>query len=150
MEAESSPPIKTLSGASRSRMAVPSAKNSGLDSTENMLISPSLAASRMVLIAAAVRTGRVLFSTTLCGLWPPWTRCGQAPPAQIAGWPAQSFRLRRGVHGDEHHVSIRNRGFYGSGKTEVSPPGPAHRHQTRLIDRQPGRSGSFQHQCAPG
>jgi len=36
MALESSPPIKTLSGFSKSFIAVPSAKNSGLDKTEKV------------------------------------------------------------------------------------------------------------------
>ena len=41
----SSPPIKTLSGSSKSLIAVPSAKNSGLDKTEKLLFSLPLAGS---------------------------------------------------------------------------------------------------------
>jgi hypothetical protein len=67
----SSPPINTRSGVSRSLMAVPSARNSGLESTAKLLrpegVSPS-AALRMVVITSAVRTGRVLVSTTI--VWP--------------------------------------------------------------------------------
>ena len=80
----SSPPIKMRSGVSRSLMAVPSARNSGLESTAKLLrpegVSSS-AAERMVVITSAVRTGRVLFSTTI--VWP-W--------AQAATWRADQRR----------------------------------------------------------
>ena len=67
---ESSPPIKTLSGFSKSLIAVPSAKNSGLDKTEKVLkVSFFLFSLLVVLsisfIACAVRTGRVLFLSLL-------------------------------------------------------------------------------------
>jgi len=63
-----SPPIKTLSGLSKSFIAVPSAKNSGLDNTSK-LISSLLefvsAEFNIFSITSAVLTGKVLFSTTI-------------------------------------------------------------------------------------
>ena len=46
-------------------MAVPSARNSGLETTSNS--TPPLLLLRMASMASAVRTGRVLFSTTIFG-----------------------------------------------------------------------------------
>ena len=69
-----SPPIKTLSGNSRSFIAVPSARNSGLDKTSKVTGSELFLplddsdASRICLITSAVLTGNVLFSTTM--VWP--------------------------------------------------------------------------------
>ena len=68
----SSLPINTRSGVSRSLMAVPSARNSGLESTEKVLLpagDSASAALRMVVITSAVRTGRVLVSTTIVRPW---------------------------------------------------------------------------------
>ena len=62
----SSPPIKTLSGSSKSLMAVPSAKNSGLDKTEKLLFLAALSEEKRIsFIVCAVLTGKVLFSTTI-------------------------------------------------------------------------------------
>ena len=64
------PPINTRSGLSRSLMAVPSARSSGLESTEKVLLPAGdsvSAALRMVVITSAVRTGRVLFPPRSCG-----------------------------------------------------------------------------------
>ena len=58
-----SDPIKTLSELSKSSIAVPSAKNSGFDRTSNLLLLEF--DFNIVLIAAAVLTGRVDFSTTI-------------------------------------------------------------------------------------
>lgn len=55
-----SPPMSTLEGHCRSVMAVPSARNSGLESTWN-LNCEALASTRLT--ASAVRTGTVDFST---------------------------------------------------------------------------------------
>ena len=61
-----SPPIKTLSGNSRSAIADPSAKNSGFDKTVNFLsLFIDCDSSRIDLIVCAVLTGKVLFSTTI-------------------------------------------------------------------------------------
>ena len=65
-----SPPISTLSGDSRSLIAVPSDKNSGLDKTSKVLLFlEELVISffwlRIDFITSAVRTGKVLFSTTI-------------------------------------------------------------------------------------
>ena len=60
------PPISTLSDLNRSSIAVPSAKNSGLDNTSKD--APCGDCSNMVWMALAVRTGRVLFSTTILSL----------------------------------------------------------------------------------
>ena len=73
MASLSSPPIRTLSGFFKSLIAVPSAKNSGFERTENVLVIEdlfisSVAASRIALIVWAVLTGNVLFSTTI--VWP--------------------------------------------------------------------------------
>lgn len=57
-------PIKTRSGPKRSSIAVPSAKNSGLDKISNRVFGLELA-SRIVLIDSAVRHGTVDFSTTI-------------------------------------------------------------------------------------
>jgi hypothetical protein len=57
-----SPPISTRDGKSKSCMAVPSAKNSGLLRTWNLCAE---ADARTRLILSAVRTGTVLFSTTI-------------------------------------------------------------------------------------
>ena len=49
-------------------MAVPSAKNLALDSTEKVLLPEAellSTAVRLVVITSAVRTGRVLFSTAI-------------------------------------------------------------------------------------
>ena len=60
----SSPPINIRSGFKRSSIAVPSAKNSGFDSTSNLM--PGLVlAFNILLILSAARTGTVLFSTTI-------------------------------------------------------------------------------------
>ena len=92
----------------------------------------------MVLIAAAVRTGRVLFSTTI--VWPlaAWACAAQASTQRRSlAWPAPSFRLRGGVHRNEHHARIRNRDFYGRGKAGIAPTCPPHHCiQARLINRQ--------------
>ena len=57
----SSPPMRTRSGYSRSLTAVPSARNSGLESTWNSIPVEE----RICLITSAVRTGSVDFSTTI-------------------------------------------------------------------------------------
>ena len=64
------PPIKTLSGFSRSLIAVPSAKNSGLDNTSNVgellfFIPSGDVDSNISFITSAVLTGKVLFSTII-------------------------------------------------------------------------------------
>ena len=56
---ESIPPINTRSGAFKSSMAVPSARNSGLETIRNL--SPRSLESNILLNACAVRTGNVLF-----------------------------------------------------------------------------------------
>ena len=85
-----SPPIKTRSGCSRSPIAVPSARNSGLESTAKVLplpaSAPPWAAPRIAFTVSAVRTGRVLFSTTI--VWP-W--------AQAATWRAEASIQRRSL-----------------------------------------------------
>ena len=102
-----------------------------------------MAASKMVLIAAAVRTGRVLFSTTI--VWPlaAWAtvRAQASTQRRSLAWPAPSpFVFGGRVHRNEHHVGIRNRGFHTRRKTEIAPPGPAHHSiQARLIHRQSGQ-----------
>ena len=58
-----SPPIKIRSGCNKSSTAVPSAKNSGLDKIWNC--TPFPVWSSIFLIASAVRTGKVDFSTTI-------------------------------------------------------------------------------------
>merc|ERR1719383_170283 len=59
-------PISTRSGASRSLIAVPSAKNSGLDRTSKaMLSNPFVLAARTRSMASAVLTGTVDFSTMI-------------------------------------------------------------------------------------
>mmetsp|Transcript_35189 Transcript_35189/g.84052 ORF Transcript_35189/g.84052 Transcript_35189/m.84052 type:complete len:204 (+) Transcript_35189:693-1304(+) len=60
------PPINTRSGDIKSGMAVPSARNSGLLSTWNF--NPRSLQSSTRLTACAVRTGTVLFSTTILSL----------------------------------------------------------------------------------
>ena len=68
-------------------MAVPSAKNLALESTEKVLLPEAellSTAVRLVVITSAVRTGRVLFSTTI--VWP-W--------AQAATWRADASIQRR-------------------------------------------------------
>ena len=62
MAAAFSPPIRTRSGFSKSLTAVPSAKNSGLESTSKVCL---LFLAKISLIFSAVRTGRVDFSTTM-------------------------------------------------------------------------------------
>ena len=65
----SSPPINTLSGHWRSFIAVPSARNSGLDNTEKLfLFLWQSEESRISFMVCAVLTGKVLFSTTI--VWP--------------------------------------------------------------------------------
>mmetsp|Transcript_2224 Transcript_2224/g.5012 ORF Transcript_2224/g.5012 Transcript_2224/m.5012 type:complete len:207 (-) Transcript_2224:200-820(-) len=59
------PPISTRSGMVRSVMAVPSARNSGLDSTSNVVFP---AACNTAEIASAVLIGTVDFSTTIFGV----------------------------------------------------------------------------------
>ena len=61
-----SPPMRTRLGASRSRMAVPSARNSGLLRIWN-LQSPSEFACKTRAMVCAVMTGTVDFSTTMHG-----------------------------------------------------------------------------------
>lgn len=66
----SCPPISTRSGCSKSRIAVPSARNSGLDSTWKE--RPRSLAANTRLMDCAVFTGTVLFSTTIfdvCATW---------------------------------------------------------------------------------
>ena len=64
-----SPPIKTLSGFSRSFIAEPSAKNSGFDKTSKDFVLLTFfiiwEASNMFFMTSAVFTGNVLFSTTI-------------------------------------------------------------------------------------
>ena len=63
-----SPPINTRSGFSRSLIAVPSDRNSGLERTSNfklLSMSEFCADSKIFLIFSAVLTGKVLFSTTI-------------------------------------------------------------------------------------
>src|SRR5882762_3412558 len=57
-------PIRTRSGAKRSAIAVPSARNSGLDRMSNWQLGLEFA-SRMVRMDSAVRHGTVDFSTTI-------------------------------------------------------------------------------------
>jgi hypothetical protein len=57
-------PIRTLSGCIRSLMAVPSAKNSGLERISKRQLGFELASS-IVRIDSAVRQGTVDFSTTI-------------------------------------------------------------------------------------
>lgn len=57
-------PIRTRSGLSRSEMAVPSARNSGLERISNRRPGCELA-SRMMRMLSAVRHGTVDFSTTI-------------------------------------------------------------------------------------
>ena len=61
------PPINTLSGFKRSLIAVPSARNSGLERISNVefLFPDSLEDSRISFITSPVLTGSVLFSTTI-------------------------------------------------------------------------------------
>ena len=56
--------MRTRSGAKRSEMAVPSARNSGLERMSKRQLGLELA-SRMVRIDSAVRHGTVDFSTTI-------------------------------------------------------------------------------------
>mmetsp|Transcript_41906 Transcript_41906/g.65492 ORF Transcript_41906/g.65492 Transcript_41906/m.65492 type:complete len:241 (+) Transcript_41906:761-1483(+) len=58
------PPIRTRSGFVRSSTAVPSAKNSGLESTWKLTPGGAFSVSTQVM-ASAVDTGTVLFSTTI-------------------------------------------------------------------------------------
>jgi hypothetical protein len=60
------PPTSTRSGLKRSSMAVPSARNSGLDSTWKSV--PLHAAAMTAAIASAVLTGTVDFSTIIFGI----------------------------------------------------------------------------------
>ena len=60
-------PIKTLSDWNKSSIAVPSAKNSGLDNTWKFTFSP--VESRMVCIVSAVLTGNVDFSTIILSVF---------------------------------------------------------------------------------
>ena len=64
-ESVSSPPINTLSDLNKSWMAVPSAKNSGLESISKW-ISVEFS-SKISFIFSAVRTGNVDFSITILG-----------------------------------------------------------------------------------
>jgi hypothetical protein len=57
--------MRTLEGKSKSLMAVPSAKNSGLDSTWNLNFE---AEANTRLIDSAVRTGTVDFSTFISNI----------------------------------------------------------------------------------
>mmetsp|Transcript_11865 Transcript_11865/g.36901 ORF Transcript_11865/g.36901 Transcript_11865/m.36901 type:complete len:414 (-) Transcript_11865:231-1472(-) len=66
----SSPPSSTRSGLVRSAMAVPSARNSGLDRIEKVALLLPIWAPRIFLTAAAQRTGTVDFSMTM--RWPSW------------------------------------------------------------------------------
>mmetsp|Transcript_7920 Transcript_7920/g.17018 ORF Transcript_7920/g.17018 Transcript_7920/m.17018 type:complete len:210 (+) Transcript_7920:747-1376(+) len=59
------PPIRTRSGSCRSVIAVPSARNSGLLRTWKVTLGFFSLADRMRLMASAVRTGTVDFSTTI-------------------------------------------------------------------------------------
>ena len=58
--------MSTRSGCSRSRMAVPSARNSGLERTAK--VPPVWVVDRICWIRSAARTGIVDFSTTM--VWP--------------------------------------------------------------------------------
>ena len=59
------PPINTRSGAERSVMAVPSARNSGLDRMSNCTVGSEQLRRRTFSIASAVLTGTVDFSTMI-------------------------------------------------------------------------------------
>jgi hypothetical protein len=59
-----SDPIRTRSGEKRSAIAVPSARNSGLERISNLQLGFEFA-SRMVRMDSAVRHGTVDFSTTI-------------------------------------------------------------------------------------
>ena len=61
----SAPPTRTRSGLKRSSMAVPSARNSGLESTWKLVVV-QLAAITLAM-ASAVFTGTVDFSTMILG-----------------------------------------------------------------------------------
>mmetsp|Transcript_48281 Transcript_48281/g.121915 ORF Transcript_48281/g.121915 Transcript_48281/m.121915 type:complete len:236 (+) Transcript_48281:772-1479(+) len=59
------PPMSTLSGLMRSSMAVPSARNSGLERISNLTLLSEQLRSSTLPMASAVRTGTVDFSTMI-------------------------------------------------------------------------------------
>ncbi|BAS85215.1 Os03g0604432 [Oryza sativa Japonica Group] len=61
----SRPPMRTRSGEKRSWMAVPSARNSGLERIWYLMLPPLLLWARIFSMASAVLTGTVDFSTTI-------------------------------------------------------------------------------------
>ena len=78
-------------------MAVPSARNSGLESTEKVL--PAGATARIACTVSAVRTGRVLFSTTIVCPWAAsatW-RVQTSIQRRSEAWPAPTPRVLVGV-----------------------------------------------------
>jgi hypothetical protein len=109
MALRSSPPINTRSGGSRSLMAVPSARNSGLESTEKVVLpegDSSSAAPRMVVITSAVRTSRVLLPPRSCGPGRRRPPGGRRLESSAGRWPGR-HRCRGpwwGCSRKEHHV----------------------------------------------
>ncbi len=88
-------------------MAVPSARNSGLESTEKVLPSAAWAALRMVCTVSAVRTGRVLFSTTMVCPWAAaatW-RAEASIQRRSLAWPAPTPLVLVGVFTERNTVS---------------------------------------------
>ncbi len=153
--ASSSPPISTRSGVSRSPIAVPSARNSGLESTEKRLggRSPASwrawaspwAAARIAFTASAVRTGRVLFSTTI--VWPRRSGppAGPRPRSSAGRWPLAPPRPRVlvGVFTrEEHHVRRRDRLVPTAVlKCRLRPRARPPPHRSGFVHRQPPQIG---------
>ena len=102
----SSPPIKTRSGVVKSSIALPSAKNSGFETTENWVeLFPD---SRIRAIASAVRTGRVLFSTTITFGFRQLSKISRAVFSQnckSAAFPAPSPNILVGVFTETKIIS---------------------------------------------
>ena len=91
-------------------MAVPSAKNSGFDNTEKLFCGRAgscSAAARIAATVSAVRTGRVLFSTTI--VWPVAAAATWRVQASIQrksdAWPAPTPLFFVGVLTDRNTIS---------------------------------------------
>ena len=120
-------------------MALPSARNSGLESTWKR--RPAGFELRIRAIASAVRTGSVDFSTTIL----PWSDCfedlagGLLPVLQVGGTPgALPEQLGRRV--DRHEDDVGGADAAGHvGREEQIPAARAPHHlvQPGLVDRQP-------------
>ena len=93
------PPMSTRSGFSRSAMAVPSAKNSGLDRISNLTLDSVQLRVSTFSMASAVFTGTVDFSTTILSVVDTRAIMRAAPSQYVrsAALPAPTPRVLVGV-----------------------------------------------------